>query len=464
MEFFTKAVSLIMSLSILVILHELGHFIPAKLFKTKVEKFYLFFDPWFSLVKKKIGETTYGIGWLPLGGYVKIAGMVDESMDKEALAKPPEPWEFRSKPAWQRLIIMVGGVFVNVVLAFVIYSMILFTWGKEVLPNSSVLFGINADQVTEKYGFKDGDILKSVDGEEVYLFSDFKTKILLDEPKTVTVTRNEVDTVIQIPEQLVLDVISEKSGMWEPLVEFTVREFTEKSPNKNGALQIGDKITAVGTVSTPYFQSFAQEIKNHKCDLVDLTVVREGKLINVMVNVDHNGHIGAYNVEMEKLLKLENREYSFLESIPAGFSEMTGTLSNYVKQLKLIFTPEGASGLGGFGSLGGLFPSSFADDNYWQSFWQITALLSVILAFMNILPIPALDGGHVMFLLYEIIARRKPGEKFMEYAQIGGMVLLLGLMLFANGNDVVKMFTGDDPVVNKECADYVKPAVDSTKK
>jgi len=455
MEIFTKAVSLIFSLSILVVLHELGHFIPAKLFKTRVEKFYLFFDPWFSLVKKKIGGTTYGIGWLPLGGYVKIAGMVDESMDKEQMSKPAEPWEFRSKPTWQRLIIMVGGVVVNIILAVVIYSMILFTWGKDVLPNSSVVDGIMVDQTTAKHGFQNGDKLKEVDGEAVLLFTEFKTRILLDNPKTVLINRNGQDTLINISPDLVADVLNEKSGMWSPLVGFTINSFTDNSLNKNGELKVGDKVIGVNGKEVKFFQFFAEEMQQHKCEEVDIKVFRNGSELVVKASVDHLGHIGAHNVEFDQLLKLEKKKYTFAECIPGGVNEMASTLTNYVKQFKLVFTPAGASGLGGFGALGGLFPSSFGDDDYWESFWGITALLSVILAFMNILPIPALDGGHVMFLLYEMVARKKPGEKFMEYAQMGGMILLFGLMIFANGNDVFKLFSGEDDAP-KDCVEYLE--------
>ncbi len=457
MEFFTKAVSLIFSLSILVVLHELGHFIPAKLFKTKVEKFYLFFDPWFSLVKKKVGDTVYGIGWLPLGGYVKIAGMVDESMDKEQMKKPAQPWEFRSKPAWQRLIIMVGGVTVNIILAFVIYSMILFTWGKDVLPTSSTQKnGVEVSEVMKKYGFKDGDKLVAVGGEKPHLFSDFQSKIMLDNAKTVTVNRNGVDTLINIPEELVLDVISSKSKMFSPLVQFKVEKFTESSINKNCELQKGDVIVGINGKSTPFFQYFGNEIKKDSCNQVSLNVIRNGDSLAIEVKVDEYGKLGIYNQDLDSLLTFETKEFSFFESIPAGFNEMMGTLSGYVKQLKFMLTAEGISQVGGFGSIGGLFPESFSADDYWQKFWTITALLSVILAVMNLLPIPALDGGHVMFLMYEIIARRKPGEKFMEYAQMTGMILLLTLMVYANGKDVINGVIGGKEE-KKSCWEQPKP-------
>ncbi len=452
MEFFTKAVSLIFSLSILVVLHELGHYIPAKLFKTKVEKFYLFFDPWFSLVKKKIGDTVYGIGWLPLGGYVKISGMVDESMDKEQMKEPPKPWEFRSKPAWQRLIIMIGGVTVNIILAFVIYSMMLFTWGKNVLPASSVAEnGVIVSDVMKKYGFKDGDKLISIDGKKPYLFSEFQNGILLDNVEIVEVNRNGKDTAINIPKQLPKDVIASKTKMFEPLIGFVAGKFLEESINKNCGIQEGDKIIGIKDRKTPYFQYFARELIKDSCQESSINVLRNGDSLTFNVKVDQYGRIGLYNQQMDSLLSMDKKEYSFFESIPAGFFEMTANLSNYVKQLKYMFTSEGIKQVGGFGSIGNLFPESFSDEDYWQKFWTITALLSVILAIMNLLPIPALDGGHVLFLFYEIIFRRKPGDKFLEYAQVTGMILLLSLMVFANGKDVAGLFTGEDKEVKSSC-------------
>tara|TARA_Y100000739_G_C20594538_1_gene459639 strand:- start:821 stop:2197 length:1377 start_codon:yes stop_codon:yes gene_type:complete len=452
MEFFTKAVSLIFSLSILVVLHELGHFIPAKLFKTKVEKFYLFFDPWFSLVKKKIGDTVYGIGWLPLGGYVKISGMVDESMDKEQMKKPPQSWEFRSKPAWQRLIIMIGGVTVNIILAFVIYSMMLFTWGKDVLPASSVSKnGVMVSDVMKKYGFKNGDRLVAIDGEKPYLFSDYQNGILLDNAKTIEVNRNGKDTLIKISNQLPKDVIASKTSMFSPLVEFKAEKFTENSINKNCGIQKGDKIIGIDGNNVPYFQLFGKQLIKDSCQEVGLTVIRNGDSLEFNVKVDQYGKIGLYNQQFDSLLVLDKKEYSFFESIPAGFFEMTDNLSKYVKQLKYMFTSEGIKQVGGFGAIGSLFPESFSDSDYWQKFWTITALLSVILAIMNLLPIPALDGGHVLFLFYEIIFRRKPGDKFLEYAQITGMILLLSLMVFANGKDIVNGFSGDEDEIKKSC-------------
>lgn len=442
MEFFTKAVSLIFSLSILVVLHELGHFIPAKLFKTKVEKFYLFFDPWFSLVKKKVGDTVYGIGWLPLGGYVKIAGMVDESMDKEQMKEPPKPWEFRSKPAWQRLIIMIGGVTVNIILAIVIFAMMLFTWGKDVLPAESVLEnGVKVSEVMKKYGFQDGDKLIALDGMKPHLFTDFQSGIMLDNAKTVTVNRNGNDTVINIPEQLVLDVISAKKGMFTPYKSFIVDSIPPTSINFKSNLENGDNIVGIDGKATPFYEIFKEEILKDSCSIVDLNVIRNGDSITIPVKVNEGGFIEVYKAPPSEVLTHIKKSYTFFESIPGGWNEMISTLSGYVKQLKFMFTSEGIQQVGGFGSIGGLFPESFSDADYWQKFWGITALLSVILAVMNLLPIPALDGGHVMFLFYEMIFRRKPGEKFMEYAQMTGMILLLTLMVYANGKDLFNAAT-----------------------
>ena len=403
-------------------------------------------------MKKKIGDTVYGIGWLPLGGYVKISGMVDESMDKEQMKKPAEPWEFRSKPAWQRLVIMVGGVTVNIILAFVIYSMMLFTWGKDVLPASSVAKnGVMVSDVMKKYGFKDGDRLISIDGSKPYLFSDYQNGILLDNVKKIEVSRGGKDTLINIPNQLPKDVIASKTRMFNPLVEFIADKFTENSVNKNCGLKKGDKIIGINGRVVPYFQFFAKELLKDSCQEVGLNVLRNKDSLVIDVKVNQDGKIGLYNKQFDSLIVMDKRGYSFFESIPAGFIEMTDNLSNYVKQLKYLFTSEGINQLGGFGSIGSLFPESFTDDDYWQKFWSITALLSVILAIMNLLPIPALDGGHVLFLFYEIIFRRKPGEKFLEYAQITGMVLLLGLMVFANGKDIVNGFSSDDKELRPTC-------------
>jgi regulator of sigma E protease len=347
---------------------------------------------------------------------------------------------------------MIGGVTVNIILAFIIYSMMLFTWGKDVLPASSVAKnGVIVSDVMKKYGFKDGDKLVSIDGDKPYLFSDFTNGILLDNAEFVEVNRGGKDISINIPNQLPKDVIASKTSMFSPLVEFKAERFTEESINKECGIQKGDKIIGIGGQSRPYFQFFGREIMKDSCQQVSVQVLRNEDSLSFDVKIDQYGKVGLYNQALDSLLVMDKLEYTFFESIPAGFIEMTDNLSKYVKQLKYMFTSEGIKQVGGFGSIGSLFPESFSDENYWQKFWTITALLSVILAIMNLLPIPALDGGHVLFLFYEIIFRRKPGDKFLEYAQITGMVLLLSLMVFANGKDIVNGFSGNDEEVKLSC-------------
>lgn len=461
MEFFTKAVSLIFSLSILVVLHELGHFIPAKLFKTKVEKFYLFFDPWFSLVKKKVGDTVYGIGWLPLGGYVKIAGMVDESMDKEQMKQPPKPWEFRSKKTWQRLIIMVGGVTVNALLAWFIYSMSLLTWGEDRLPNTNLKYGIATTEIAKDHGFKDGDIPLSINGEQFSFFSDFTKELLLnDQEKVVVVLREGKEISFTVYDEFGDHAID--SGIQRvvspriPFILDSVLAINAKGDTTAafGKLEKDDQIIALNNTPTPFYVDFQRAIKAINQPHIELTVLRRGDSIKVPMKIECNRLLGVARKNTFNFLDTVHYNYSFVESFPAGFNKAVDVLSSYVRQFKKV--TRHADSLGGFGALGSLFPESFSDSNYWQKFWNITALLSIILAFMNLLPIPALDGGHVMFLLYEMIFRRKPGEKFLEYAQMTGMILLLGLMLYANGNDVFRGWFSDDSTPSKvDCWEQV---------
>lgn len=440
-----QVAQLLLSLSILVILHEFGHYITAKWFKCRVEKFYLFFDPWFSLVKKKIGETTYGIGWLPLGGYVKISGMVDESMDKEQLKLPPEPWEFRSKPAWQRLIIMLGGVTVNILLAFVIYAMILFVWGQDKTPNNSIKNGIwVTDSLMYQVGFRNGDKVVAVGDEPVQYFEEISKKILFSNGKTITVERDGKKLSIDLPVSLIGQFV-EKKKTKAPL--FTIRrpaiigefEKGDSSNAKKAGLQYWDKIVKVDSTPVNFMDDMATYIDNKKNKQVTLTVDRKGTMVTLIALVNENGKIGPAALTPEQydslgVFKIEHKSYGFLESFPAGVGLAVTSLSDYIEQFKLIFKPSTGAykGVGGFKAMGGVFASEGWD---WESFWRITAFFSIALAFMNLLPIPALDGGHVLFTLIEMITGRKPSEKFLEYAQIVGMVLLLSLMLYANGND-----------------------------
>ena len=432
--FLIKAFQLILSLAILVVLHELGHFIPAKLFKTKVEKFYLFFDWPFALFKKKIGETEYGIGILPLGGYVKIAGMIDESMDTEHLKKDPEPWEFRSKPAWQRLIIMLGGVTVNIVLGFAIYMMIAFVWGKTILTNNDLPAGYEVNEIMKPYGFKDGDKILEIDGQPLEDINEIGKYLFLRNVSDVKVQHNNgAYENLKIPEDI--GTLMMDSGIMTPftlLVPPVVGSVEPYSPAKQADLNLNDKIISVNGEEIVKWQDFTKIIKENSFSEINLEIDRDGYLLNKTVKLSENNTIGISVLKPE--ISTTKLNFTFLESISRGYDKAYWTLKDYVTQFKYVFTKKGASQLGGFGAIAGIFPASWD----WQGFWETTALLSIILAFMNVLPIPALDGGHVMFLIYEVVSGRKPNDKFMEYAQITGFMLLMALVLFANGNDLYK--------------------------
>ncbi|MFT3679267.1 MAG: RIP metalloprotease RseP [Ferruginibacter sp.] len=434
---------LILSLSILVILHEFGHYITAKWFGCRVEKFYLFFNPWFSLVKKKVGETEYGIGWLPLGGYVKISGMIDESMDKEAMKEPPKDYEFRSKPAWQRLIIMLGGIIVNILLAFIIYAMVLFVWGESKVQNASLKDGIWVqDSVLMKAGFKNGDKVISIDGKPINYFDDIQAKLLLC--KNVSLERNGKTVDIQMPEKFIAELIKSKrrsGNLLMPRLPSIVGEYDAKdsSNGKKAGLQFHDKIIKVDSSAIVFYDDITAALAGKKNQKVQLLVERNGKVDSLVADVNEENKIGipilSYNqYDSLGVFKVEAKKYGFFESIPAGVSMALDKLGGYIGQFKLILNPktEAYKGLGGFKAIGSIFPTHWGD---WETFWRLTGFLSIVLAFMNLLPIPALDGGHVVFTLAEMITGRKPSDKFLEYAQIVGMVLLLGLMLFANFND-----------------------------
>jgi len=440
-----KVAQLLLSLSILVILHEFGHYITAKWFKCRVEKFYLFFDPWFSLFKKKIGDTVYGIGWLPLGGYVKISGMVDESMDKETLKLPPQPWEFRSKPAWQRLIIMLGGVTVNVLLAFVIYAGILMTWGRDKMPNQSIKNGVwVTDSLMYEIGLRDGDKIVAVNNDSIQYFEDIPKKILFSGGGKINILRNGKDTSVEIPRSLIGQLVEKKKSkgrLFLPRIPAIVGEYekNDTSNAKKAGLLYGDKIIKVDSLSINYFDEATAYYGTKKKQKVTLTVERKGAQILIPVQLDEDGKTGApflTNKEYHNLgvLKIEHTDYSFFAAFPAGFNLAVTSLKDYIDQFKLILSPStgGYKAVGGFKTMGSVFSGTEWD---WQRFWEMTAMFSIILAFMNLLPIPALDGGHVVFTLGEMITGRKPNEKFLEYAQIVGMVILLALMLYANGND-----------------------------
>ena len=433
-EFFIKAIQLILSLSILVLLHELGHFIPARLFKTRVEKFYLFFNPWFSLFKKKIGDTEYGIGWLPLGGYVKISGMIDESMDVEQMEKDPQPWEFRSKPAWQRLIIMLGGVTVNIILGFAIYMMIMFFWGKTVLPSESLPMGLNPSPIAKELGFEKGDKIIYVDGKELDNVLEINSHMFLRDIKTVTIKNiNGITKNIIVPKGIGKKMF--ESGQmiaFSPYIPAIIDSVAPNSSAMLAGLKKGDLFKKVNGIEIMDWTSLREEIQSNKNENIIVEIERNKRALEISLKPNEIGQIGV-SVEIPEI-SFDNKKLSLSESIVEGFNYGYWTLHDYVYQFKYIFSKKGAQQLGGFGTIGNIFPSSWN----WKGFWHTTALLSIILAFMNVLPIPALDGGHVMFLFYEMVSGKKPNDKFMEYAQMFGFFLLLALVIYANGNDIYR--------------------------
>ena len=433
--FFVKAIQLLMSLSFLIILHELGHFIPARIFKTRVEKFFLFFDVKFALFKKKIGDTTYGIGWLPLGGYVKISGMIDESMDTEQMSQPAQEWEFRSKPAWQRLIIMLGGVTVNLILGFLIYMMILFVWGKNTLYAEELPLGMSPSPVAEEAGFEVGDQIINVDGRTLDNVFEINKLLFLRDVEQVTVKRrNGTQTTLDIPEGMGEKMF--ESGELMPLSPTTSTVLDSVIPNSPAdlvGLQPGDRLISLNDQNIEYWNDLSALIKGKGKQEITLIIERERSRQTLQFITDEEGRIGVY--PKYPIVNFNNEKLSLGESIIEGFDYGYWTLYDYVSQFQYIFTKKGASQLGGFGAIGNMFPDTWN----WKGFWASTALISIILAFMNILPIPALDGGHVMFLVYEIVTGRKPNDKFMEYAQMFGFFLLMALVLFANGNDLYRL-------------------------
>jgi len=436
-----KAAQFVLSFSILVVLHEMGHFLTAKWFRCRVEKFYLFFNPWFSLFKKKIGETEYGLGWIPLGGYVKISGMIDESMDRDQMKQPAQPWEFRSKPAWQRLIIMLGGVTVNVILAIVIFIMITWVWGEEYLPPQNVTHGIYADSLGQSMGLKDGDVITKVGAENVRDEFKIPSQLLTTDANNITVLRNGSELQLPVPESMVKSLSKTKGNdLYSVRFPGIADDFPKNSNAQKAGIKKGDHFIGVDSVVTPYFQDFQREIRKRKNQNVTVLALRGRDTVRLNVKVNQDGAIGVWPLgDLKKLgLHTETKRYSLAESIPAGFNRCWKTLSNYMTGLKQIFTGRVAAkdSLGSVISIGNIFPGIWD----WESFWTLTAVFSIILAFMNVLPIPGLDGGHALFTVYEMITGHKPSDKFIEYAQMVGMVLLLGLMLYAFGLDIWRLF------------------------
>jgi len=435
MDILVQVGQLLLSLSILVVFHEMGHFAFAKLFNTRVEKFYLFFNPWFSLFKIKWGETEYGVGWLPLGGYVKISGMIDESMDKEQMKLPPQPWEFRSKPGWQRLLIMIGGVTVNFVLAFFIYVMILTVWGKQYLPTENVKYGIMVDSLGHDIGLRNGDKIVSVCNRKVDDFSRIIPELILNDPKSIQVQRGEQIIDIPVNAEQEKRIVKNSKQFIFLRTHFVVGGFTKESPAEKAGLKVEDKIIGINDSTTTYFDEFAKLVKAFKGQNVKIKVLRGSQEKEFDVKVTAEGMIGVERaIDLEKEFGLKTVDYSFFAAIPAGGAIGYQAISDQIKQLKLI--PRHADQLGGFITIGKIFSKVWD----WERFWNLTAMLSVMLAVLNLLPIPALDGGHVLFLLVEMISGRKPSEKFLEYAQVVGLVILFALLIFANGNDIFRLF------------------------
>ncbi len=438
MEILVKAGQFVLSISLLIILHELGHFIPARLFKIRVEKFYLFFDLYFALFKKKIGDTEYGIGWLPLGGYVKIAGMVDESMDTEALKEEPKPWEFRSKPAWQRLIIMVGGVTVNVLVAFAIYSAMLMVWGEEYLPTREVRYGVSPSAEAKNIGFLTGDKIVDVNGKPVENFQQVPVEILLSGQGFVTVDRAGAIEKIDFDATDVRDLIQAQSNFLVPRFPYVLEKFGDSSTAELSGLRAGDSLVSLNGHSMFCFDSFYDSIPKYAGKTALIGFYRNGQPMELEVAVSKDGRLGAYAFQAGRFFKTETREYGFFEAIPAGVAKSGRMLSDYVRQFKLILNPETEA----YKEVGGFIMMAKQFDGVWnwRRFWAFTAFLSLMLAFLNILPIPALDGGHVVFTLWEMITGKPAPQKVLEWAQMAGVVILLGLILLANGNDIFKLF------------------------
>jgi regulator of sigma E protease len=441
MTILIKILQFVMSLSILVIIHELGHFLMAKLFKTRVEKFYLFFDPWFSLFKFKKGETEYGVGWLPLGGYVKISGMIDESMDKEQMKLPPQPYEFRSKTSWQRLLIMTGGVIFNFIFAMLIYILVLFAWGETYLPTGNVKYGIETDSVGYSMGLRNGDKILTIDNNHVENFLKIVPDIVLNNRKSIQVDRDGQVINIDIPKEYIPKLLKGK-GMIDyrmPFTPFVIASYGKESPGKIAGVMLGDELIGLDSLKFTYFDEFQTYLRQNKDHEIILNILRKGEEIKIAVQPTTTGMLGINrNGTVGQLFELKTLRYGFFESIPAGIDKGFKTIGDYLKQFKLIFSKhtKAYESLGGFITIGSIFPGVWD----WQSFWNLTAFLSIILAVMNILPIPALDGGHVMFLLFEVVTGRKPSDKFLECAKYAGMIILLSLLIFANGNDLLKLF------------------------
>ena len=444
-----KVIQFFVSLSLLVMIHEFGHYIAARIFKIRVEKFYLFFNPWFSIYKRKIGDTTYGVGWLPLGGYVSLSGMIDESMNVEQMKQKPQPWEFRTKPAWQRLIVMLAGVFMNVILAMFIYACMLFTWGEEYLDNNNVKYGYEFSAAGEELGFEDGDRIVSIDGKQIVNANNIGTQLLIaDNDRNVEIIRHGEVMTLSIPLDKLVDMRESESyrGLYNPIVAPLIVDSASTESASMAGFRRGDQIVGVGDKAIYSGELIRDELANYKDQDVDIVVLRYqtdslGQRLamreTLTTHINSEGQIGVALQPVEEI-KLTHIEYGFFESIPAGIKLAGKEIASYWNQLKMIVNPDTKlyKEVGGFLSIGGVFPDTWD----WRDFWRITALISIMLAVMNLLPIPGLDGGHALFTIWEIITRRKPSDKFMEVMQWIGLILLFALLIYANGNDIFKLF------------------------
>ncbi len=436
----TKTAQFILSFSIIVVLHELGHFIPARLFGARVEKFYLFFNPGFSLWKKKIGDTEYGLGWIPFGGYVKISGMIDESMDKEQMNKAPESYELRSKPAYQRLIVMLGGVIVNVILAIVIFIGIAWFWGDNFLPAKNLSYGIHPTEISKKMGLQDGDIIVGLDQKELKDFFELESKIVLEDAKTIQIKRGDSILSLAIPTTIAAELsnANNTTAFVLPLFPVIIDSIGKSAVVVEGSFQKNDTLLSINGESVQYQHEFIEVKKKYSDSLVTVVAKRGMDTVTIRTLINNKAQLGLFVKLPMQLFKTVHQDYSFAEAIPTGIQRCFTTLDNYVTGIKQIFTGKvnPNDSLGSLISIGNTFPSQWD----WERFWTLTAVFSIVLGFMNVLPIPALDGGHALFILFEMITGRKPSDKFMEYAQIAGMILMFGLMLYALGLDFWRLF------------------------
>ncbi len=441
MEILIKISQLLLSLTILVVIHECGHFFPARWFKTRVEKFYLFFNPWFSIIKKKIGETEYGLGWLPLGGYVKISGMVDESFDMNQLNSEPQPWEFRSKPAWQRLIIMVGGVTVNFIFGFLIFAMLIWKNGKEYLPNSELKYGIAVDSVAYEMGFRDGDLILKAGTINIDKFD--KTVILkaivLDNAKEIHILRDGQEQIISIDPKYIgiLTKPDIKSlDLWTVRLPAQIAAVGDGTPAKSIGLQGGDQFFSINGDPVFFLHEVNKKIKGKANTAFNLGVLRGADSLFMDVTTNDKGMIGIQWQPVNHYMNVKSETFTLLQSIPLGVSAGVDLLTGQLKAFKQMFAGsiKAKDSLGGFASITNMFPASWD----WEAFWRMTAILSIILGFMNLLPIPALDGGYVVFLLIEVVTGKKVPDKIVEKATMIGFFLLIALMIYANGLDIFR--------------------------